>query len=451
MIRPVRSFLALSLLSVIAAATHPASLQIPVLAARAGQPGNSVNARFEIAARTACTDRGIDTCSVIEVRREQLTADIAHYAVVLQIGEGEFDAITIHRIVKERQPGIPTRLDGTFFFLHGSGNQFLYSMLNAAKTDGLGLYLAGRDVDVWGLDVRWVRIPRTQTDFAFMREWGFDLQVRDIQLATRFARHARRVTGQHFGGLNLAGASLGASLAFAVANDEAARPTDDRDVAGLIPMDTVYALPAESAAMRTVVCNAEAAQRANLAGGIFAASGLRGQEIGRLALTDPDGVSPFASPLTNRQVALNTAAAFGFPPLAYHLYGVTRNALGQPIDGRFTETMHIFESSALATSYRAIATFIDYFAIPCGDASQHHLAYLGNITVPVLYVGYAGGFGREGLHTLDLLGSDDVTTLVIQLLGDAEARDDFGHSDWLNAKDAVTLLRDPIWRWIVSR
>lgn len=451
MTRALRLFLALPLLSTLAAATFLALPDIPVLAAGTDPPGNSLHARFETAARKACADRGFDTCSIIEMQREQLTTDIAHYAVALQIGEGDFDAITIHRIVKEHQPGIPTHVDRTFFFLHGSGNQFLFSLLNAAKTDGLGLYLAERDVDVWGVDVRWVRVPRTQTDFAFMREWGFDLQVRDIQLATRFARYARRVTGQHFGGLNLAGASLGASLALAVANDEAARPADDRDVAGMIPMDTVYALPGESTTMRTLVCNAEAAQRATLAKGIFAASGLRGSDIGRLALADPEGVSPFAPPLTNRQLALNNAAAFGFPPLAYHLYGVTRNAEGQPTEGRFTDTTSIFASLSLATSYRAVATFVDYFAIPCGDASQHHLAHLADVTIPVLYVGYAGGFGREGLHTLTLLGSTDVTTHFIQLLEDAEAANDFGHSDWVNATDAVTLFRDPIWQWIASR
>lgn len=169
------------------------------------------------------------------MNREQIAADIAHYAAVLQIGDGAFDAITIHRIVKERRPGVPVDVDHTFFFLHGSGGQFLYGMVNAAKTDGLGLYLAERHVDVWGMDVRWVRVPRNQTNFAFMEHWDFDMQVRDIRLATRFARHVRRATGQHFGRLNLAGASLGASLAYAVANDEAARPHHDRDVAGLIP------------------------------------------------------------------------------------------------------------------------------------------------------------------------------------------------------------------------
>jgi hypothetical protein len=318
----------LSLLAVVAAAVCGATAGAHLLAAGGDPPGNSLNARFETAARKACGERGVATCSIIEMTREQLTADVAHYAVVLQVGDGAFDAITIHRIVKEGHPGIPADVDRTFFFVHGSGNQFLYSMLNGAKTDGFGLYLAERNVDVWGMDVRWVRVPRSQTDFGFMRDWGFALQVQDIRLATRFARHARRVTGQHFGGVNLAGASLGASLAFAVANDEATRPPDDRDVAGLIPMDTIYALPSESAVTRKLFCDSEAAQRAGIASGVFATSGARGQDVGRFALDNPNGVSPFSPTLTNRQVALNNGAAFGFPPLAYHLFAVTRNARG---------------------------------------------------------------------------------------------------------------------------
>lgn len=413
--------------------------------------GNSLTARFETAARKACTERAVAPCSLIALDRESITEEIAHYTAVLQIGDGAFDAITLHRIVREHRPGIPDRVDRTFFFLHGSGNQFLYSMLNAHKTDGLGLYLAERNVDVWGLDLRWVRVPRSQTDFAFMQEWNFDLQVRDVRLATRFARHARRVTGQHFGGLNLAGASLGASLVFAVANDEAARPLDDRDVAGLIPMDTIYALPASSTVARKLFCDAEAAQRTNIAHGVFAASGVRGQDIGRFALENPGGMSPLAPPLTNRQLALNNAASFGFPPLAYHMFAVTRNPQGQPNGGRFSDESSIFEFYALVTSYRAVATFVDYFAIGCGDASQHHLAHLGDITVPVLYVGYAGGFGKEGLYTTTLLGSTDVTTLVIRMLSEAEAKDDFGHGDWMSARDTVALFRDPVWQWIAAR
>src|SRR5262249_32161714 len=168
-------------------------------------------------------------------------------------------------------------------------------------------------------------------------------------------------------------------------------------------MDTIYAVPPASTTTHKLFCDSEAAQRTSLASHIFATSGVRAQDIGHLALSDPNGVSPFALSLTNRQLALNNGAAFGFPPLAYHLFSVTRDAQKLPLGGRFTDATSIFEFYSLVTSYRAVATFVDYFAIGCGDASQHHLLHLADITVPVLYVGYAGGFGKEGLYTPTLL------------------------------------------------
>jgi len=180
---PIRSFL-VPCFFIVAAAVMSAAVGVDA-------PGNSLKARFATAARQACAERGFVNCSIVQIDREQLADDIAHYAVVVQVGEGAFDAITIHRIVRERRTGIEDRVDHTYFFLHGSGNEFLFSRLNGVKNAGLGMYLASRDVDVWGLDLRWVRIPRTQTDFGFMKEWGFDLQGWPIH-ADRTRKHRRQ-------------------------------------------------------------------------------------------------------------------------------------------------------------------------------------------------------------------------------------------------------------------
>ena len=35
-------------------------------------------------------------------------------------------------------------------------------------------------VDVWGIDLRWTRVPAEQTDFAFMEDWGIEHDARDL-------------------------------------------------------------------------------------------------------------------------------------------------------------------------------------------------------------------------------------------------------------------------------
>jgi hypothetical protein len=423
----------------------------PVSAAPPDDPlGNSLNARFDVAARMACQERGwMDRCVVTEVTREQLTDDVAHYQVLLSVGDGPFDVIPIHRVVRERTPGVPADAMKTFFFLHGSGARFLGAAVNGGASR-IGLYLAERDVDVWGMDTRWTRVPQTYSDVGFMAQWDFDFQVRDILLATRFARHARRLIGGNLDPLTLAGHSLGASLVFAVANAEAALEPNDRDVARIVPMDTIYAVPPGNATTHEFVCANEAILRAQNTNGVYRNNANAGITLGRLALTSPDAPSS-KSPLTNRQLALTNASALSFAPaFAYHSYAVVRDSSGVPLDGRYTSAEGIFGGMSSQVQW-ATATMMDYFAIACGDNAQQHVANLGDVSVPVLYVGFAGGFGLQGEYATTLLGSTDVTTLFIQLMDGDQAKDDWGHSDWVRAADAAALVWDPIWTWIASR
>ncbi len=62
------------------------------------------------------------------------------------------------------------------------------------------------------------------------------------------------------------------------------------------------------------------------------------------------------------------------------------------------------------------------------------------------YVGAAGAFGAFGIHTTTLLGSVDVTTLIVE-----EAEDpaqDYGHSDLFLADGAEVLVWQPILDWV---
>lgn len=62
--------------------------------------------------------------------------------------------------------------------------------------------------------------------------------------------------------------------------------------------------------------------------------------------------------------------------------------------------------------------------------------------------GGGGGFGDLGIYTTTLLGSSDVTHLVIQLLPPDLRIAEFGHGDLFQAADAETLAWAPLLAWL---
>ena len=406
--------------------------------------------RLARAAQRACAERGrLAPCGLVGLSRTELGRRLVHYRMVLQVGTGPFDAVTVHRIVRERLDGVPFRTRGTFFYLHGSANDFLGTLVVEGGRRGLGLHLANRGVDVWGVDVRWVGVPRSQTDFSSFQPWDFALQVDDIRLATRFARHARALTGGRPGRLNLAGGSLGASFVYAVANAEAALPDEDRDVGGLIPIETVYKLPPGSP-LRNVACTLEKNHRNAMKQGSYALNSLALIDAGARALAAPDDPSPVDPTLTNAQFALAQAAAPNFAGSPFHLFSVLTDPAGLPAAGKYTDTAVAFQLMSGSVPWRARATMLDYFALPCDTTDLAYDDHLGDVTVPVFYTGLAGGFGAEGAFVNGLLGSDDVTTNLVQLEPDGLGTEDFAHGDWWAAAQAEELVWKPIRRWILT-
>ena len=85
-------------------------------------------------------------------------------------------------------------------------------------------------------------------------------------------------------------------------------------------------------------------------------------------------------------------------------------------------------------------------ALPCNELDLPYDDHLEEVTVPVLYVGAEGGFGRTGEYSTTLLGSTDVTTLNVSLLPQPSL--DFGHQDLFWADNAQTVAWEPIVNWI---
>ena len=74
--------------------------------------------------------------------------------------------------------------------------------------------------------------------------------------------------------------------------------------------------------------------------------------------------------------------------------------------------------------------------------------YLGDITVPIFNVGAAGGLGTISEYTLGLVGSSDVTSLVVALYPADYIMVDFGHIDIFIADNAQSLVWMPVLDWV---
>ena len=91
---------------------------------------------------------------------------------------------------------------------------------------------------------------------------------------------------------------------------------------------------------------------------------------------------------------------------------------------------------------------IDGEAIEADLPNAPYGANLNQITLPVLYIGAAGGYGDSGLYTLDLLGSSDKQSLMISLQAPEYLAVDYGHADLLWGNNAKVLVWEPLKHWI---
>lgn len=250
----------------------------------------------------------------------------------------------------------------------------------------------------------------------------------------------------------LGGHSAGGALVYAVANAEAVLPVASRDIAALIPMDMVYQLPPSATAQMQYSCNVAAGFKSMNDSGWYFNNNLGSIALGRLAQTDPNGVSAYSSPLTNLQAVLQNAAYLSFAPVyPFHGWAVIRDDSGLAVDGRYTQIADIVQNSVVSPPFMIPTAMIsDMFAASCPTLNSPHAANLDKVKIPVLYVGLAGGMGHFGEYTLSALGSRDKKSLFIQLQPDDSATNDFGHMEAFRARDAQKLVWQPILQWIAQ-
>ena len=445
-------FLALSLAGLPASADTPASIQPRPADAKADMASLT-----KAAAANACSSAA---CVVSGFERRQLVPGVAEYSFRLVTGPGAFDRIGIHRVVRESAPGRPAPRGPALMMAHGDVWDFDAAFLAAVDSPAapndlaLPVFLAQRGVDVWGIDFGWTLVPGSTTDFSSFAGWGLERDARDLGIALTVARGVRALTGAGLGRIHLLGWSRGGQIGYVYLNGETQLPPLLRNAAGFIPVDIYFKVDVES--FREAACTRAAATEALIAGGTLQSSvGGLVITLGQLATADPGGASPVFPGLNNRQAALLLGeATFNlFPPDQqivpfYHFTGGTFDANGLPSGLTYTAEPLYLDFLLGASPFQPQQELLDGDLAICEETDVPFDDHLGDIRVPVLYVGAGGGFGDFGIYTTTLLGSTDVETLVVQLEPDAARLFDFGHADIFNAANARTLVWQPILDWL---
>jgi hypothetical protein len=391
---------------------------------------------------------------VVAAHRTPLRGGIVHYTFDVALGPGQFDVIRLHRVVREHRPHEPIGTEDAIFLLPGNPNHFENIFMEPLITtavpwdQSVAIYLAKNDVDVWGMDYAWALVPATTTDFSFMKDWGLAKEIQFAERALSAARSLRASTGQGNGKLDLLGFSYGVILGYAIAGDETQWPRARRNVKGFVPVD--YYFKTNDDAVRASYCQDIANEQSLLDAGTYQdASGLFFQQLGSLAKSAPNDPSPFFGSLTNLQFLLYVAASDGG---GGHFAGGTFDASGIPTGLRFTDPALWPDLAVAAPPYAApVRGALDDDALVCGQPDVPFDDHLGEIRIPILYVGAAGGFGQgSGPYSTTLTASRDVTTLRVQLLPDDQRAFDYGHADLFTGSNAQRLVWRPILNWILA-
>lgn len=395
--------------------------------------------------------RGQPDQTTAPTSRAPLQEGIVHYTYDLELGPGPYDVVELHRIVRERRPNRPARTVDGVFLLPGAPNSWTQIFVEPLVSEvppwdqSVAIYLARNGIDVWGADYAWARVPMETEDFGFFQGWGIEKDIQFAHQALAAARSIRTSTGQGNGRLHLLGFSYGGPVAYGLAGLETQLPPGQRMVKGLIPVDTEVKFDDED--RREGACTSSGERAAAIESGTYHddfAVGLI--QLANLAESDPDADSPVPG-LSVWEFVLN-ATASGIP----HFVGGTFDESGVPTGLRFTEPALWIDVLQATRPYWPMGPGVDVGYARC--ESEVDVAFddhLGEITVPILYVGATGGTGDRGAYTASLTATRDYDELLVQLLPDSERQYDFGHADLFTASNAATHVWEPIREWIVDR
>jgi hypothetical protein len=390
---------------------------------------------------------------ILAFQRQIVSGNIVHYSCQVRVGPGQYDVIGVHRVVKERLPGVPVKTAKAIFLLHGDLVPFVPKFLfgwyapSAPDDHAAAIYWAQRDVDCWGIDQSWQLVPQAETNFSFMANWGMQHDVDNLRTGMGIARLARGLTGSGAAPMILLGYSSGLFTGFACVNMESQLTPAMRHVKAFIPVDCPY--KSDDPGVRESFCAWIPTTEDQLAQGIYQSDVSIVALMANLGRTAPNDPSPYYPGFTNLQATLAMATGPAFPPTTFHYFAGTFDQSGMPTGLQYTPVPYYLDFFGSGTSYEPNLFILQYYQMTCGATDMPFDDHLADVRVPVLYVGAAGGSGQDGLYALGLLGSADKSSLIVRLHPESERALDFAHVDLWTASDAPRLVWQPLHAWIV--
>ncbi|TXN38295.1 hypothetical protein FVB32_08370 [Flagellimonas hymeniacidonis] len=397
------------------------------------------------------------SCRILEIKRSMLSDDIAHYQILVRLGSGPYDIVRIHRVVKETRRYRPVRTSGNIFMVHGSSQDFDDIFLRPGvdspnEQNSSPYFLASQNIDVWGIDLGWTLVPLETTDLSSFQDWGTTKDTRHVMKSMAIARLVRGLTRQGFGRMNLLGFSYGGNLAYSAAFKETQQHPILRDIKGIIPTDWAMLFAPEDDEYRENICNNGRAAEVNYSNGVYQTSnGVAFAAVGGAALSDPMGDSPFAPGFTNYQFAIAAAALPGPSPQAPSWHFLGGEFDGQTPTGLlYTDTERWFKLLVSLAPHQPTYNAVEGFGKFCEENVATIENQLGELRIPILYIGAAGGFGEQGVYSTTRTNSKDVSIHIVSKQPEELRAIDYGHADIFMADDAAQMVWEPLRDWLIS-
>lgn len=381
----------------------------------------------------------------------QVSHNVNEFYYVVTTGNGQYDHIGLHRVTLVDSKGNPKPSASAVLMIHGDIWPFDQAFFGGISRDSIATYLALQGVDVWGVDLAWTLVPTTESDFTFMKDWGLQHDIDNIETGLSFARMVRSQTGSDGGPLTLLAWSRGGWHGYALLNQESQVSCNQRQVKAFIPVETMY--KTDSPDSQAVFCSNESYWYQAHANGTYNLDFSIYRTLGQQAIQAPNATSPPSlcdNPYTNLTCSLSIAAQPGnsFTP-QYHFNG--GYFVGNDVNSGIADGLAFTNPARMNALWAGVASdenglmLAETYAITCGDDPNLPFdKHLGDIKVPVHYVGAAGGMGGYGLYTLSLLGSKDITDHIVTFYPPDKADYDFGHVDLWYADNAQKLVWDDI-------